>query len=97
MSSARTRSLEITDAPSPEVLSGFRAPVNPPEQRSVPPRLRQSTVANSAPLRLIFDKNCRYDINDKLERVGEPYMDLDCLGRALNTEKINDYSGSLVL
>ena len=48
-------------------------------------------------LGLIFDKNCRYDINDKLERVGEPYMDLDCLGRALNTEKINDYSGSLVL
>jgi hypothetical protein len=48
-------------------------------------------------LGLIFDKNARMDINEKLEAVGEVYMDLECLVQALNSEKINNYSGSLVV
>ena len=44
----------------------------------------------------VFDSNCRQDMNEKLEHVGDPYLDLECLVRALSVQRYNAYGGTMM-
>lgn len=44
----------------------------------------------------LFDRNARRDMNEKLELVGEPYLDLDNLASALSISRYNIYGGTIM-
>lgn len=44
----------------------------------------------------VFDANCRQDMNEKLELIGESYLDLECLVRALSVQRYNAYGGTMM-
>lgn len=44
----------------------------------------------------LFDHNARRDMNEKLELVGEPYLDLDNMAIALSISRYNVYGGTIM-
>jgi hypothetical protein len=44
----------------------------------------------------LFDRNARRDMNEKLELVGDPYLDLDNLASALSISRYNIYGGTIM-
>lgn len=44
----------------------------------------------------LFDSNARRDLNEKLELVGEPYLDLDNMASALSISRYNAYGGKMM-
>lgn len=47
-------------------------------------------------LESLFDAHARRDMNEKLELIGEPYLDLDNLGEALSIPRYNAYGGTMM-